>query len=174
MAGPILFYRVRTNNMLLYGKEIDDDENIFRDNRRDLGITHFTYDSRIDCCDPYRRVYNSITILGLVDSGFDIAIYSYCKTNQKLSIVKMRVLIGLLFFFRDIYRLLYEKGDDKHEKEKRNFWINCRFFIDNIYRRTLVNLVNHQIFKNSLKKMMAQVLCLGFHFSFSRNLHMVL
>ena len=100
MAGPILFYRVRTNNMLLYGKEMDDDENIFRDNRCDLSITHFTYDSRIDCCDPYRRVYNSITILGLVDSGFDIAIYSYCKTNQKLSIVKMRVLIGLLFFPR--------------------------------------------------------------------------
>ena len=173
MAGPILFYRVRTNNMLLYGKEMDDDENIFRDNRCDLSITHFTYNSRIDCCDPYRRVCNSITILGLVDSSFDIAAYSYCKTNQKLSIAKMRVLIGLLFFFRDIYRLLYEKGDDKHEKEKRDFWINCGFFIDNIYRRTLVNLVTYQIFKNSLK-MTAQVLCLGFHFSFSRNLHTVL
>ena len=77
---------------------MDDDENIFRDNRRDLSITHFTYNSRIDYCDPYRRVCNSITILGLVDSSFDIAIYSYCKTNQKLSIAKMRVLIGLLFF----------------------------------------------------------------------------
>ena len=99
MTGPILFYRVRTNNTLLYGKEMDDDENIFRNNWRDLSITHFTYNDRIDCCNPYRRVCNSNTILGLVDSGFDIAIYSYCKTNQKLSIAKMRVLIGLLFFF---------------------------------------------------------------------------
>ena len=78
---------------------MDDDENIFRNNRRDLSITHFTYNGRIDCCNPYRRVCNSNTILGLVDSGFDIAVYSYCKTNQKLSIAKMRVLIGLLFFF---------------------------------------------------------------------------
>ena len=99
MTGPILFYRVRTNNTLLYGKEMDNDENIFRNNWRDLSITHFTYNSRIDCCNPYRRVCNSITILGLVDSGFDIAAYSYCKTNQKLSIAKMRVQIGLLFLF---------------------------------------------------------------------------
>ena len=97
---PYSFYRVRTNNTLLYGKEMDNDENIFRNNRRDLSITHFTYNSRIDCCNPYRRVRNSNTILGLVDSGFDIAIYSYCKTNQKLFIAKMRVLIGLLFFPR--------------------------------------------------------------------------
>ena len=100
MTGPILFYRVRTNNTLLYGKEMDNDENIFRNNWRDLSITHFTYNGRIDCCNPYRRVCNSNTILGLVDSGFDIAIYSYCKTNQKLFIAKMRVLIGLLFFPR--------------------------------------------------------------------------
>ena len=154
---------------------MDDDENIFRNNRRNLSITHFTYNSRIDCCNPYRRVCNSNTILGLVDSGFDIAVYSYCKTNQKLFIAKMRVLIGLLFFFfRDIYRLLYEKGDDEHEKEKRNFWINCRFFTDNIYRRTLVNLVNHQIFKNSLKKVRVRALCLGSYFSFSLNFHTVL
>ena len=139
-------------------------ESIFMDNWDNLSITNFTNNSRINCYNSYRRVYNSSAILGLVDCSFDIAYYPNRKINQELSMTEMRVLIGLLFF-RDIYRLLYEKGDDKHEKEKRNFWINCRFFTDNIYRRTLVNLVNHQIFKNSLK-MTAQVLCLGFHFSF--------
>ena len=39
------------------------------------------------------------------------------------------------------------KGDEKYEKEKRNFWIDCRFFIDNIHRRTLACMVTYQIFK---------------------------
>lgn len=134
------------------------------DNRSNLSIAHSTHISGIDCCNPYRGLYNSNTLLGMVDSGFDITYCPYSKTNQILFITKMGVLNRTLIF-RVENRLLYEKGDEKHEKEKRNFWINCRFFIDNIYRRTLVNLVNHQIFKNSLK-MTAQVLCLGFHFSF--------
>ena len=108
-ASIDVIFRIRTENTLLYGKEMVNDENIFRNSWRDLSITHFTYDSRIDCRDPYRRVRNSNTILGLVDSGFDIAIYSYCKTNQKLSIAKMRVLIGLLFFPRYLQTPLWER-----------------------------------------------------------------
>lgn len=98
---------------------MNDDENIFRNNWRDLSITHFTYNSRIDCCNPYRRVRNSNTILGLVDSGFDIAVYSYCKTNQKLSIAKMRVLIGLLFFFFAIFTDSFMRKEMINMKKKR-------------------------------------------------------
>ena len=109
-ASIDVIFRIRTENTLLYGKEMVNDENIFRNSWCDLSITHFTYDSRIDCRDPYRRVRNSNTILGLVDSGFDIAAYSYCKTNQKLSIAKMRVQIGLLFLFsRYLQTTLWER-----------------------------------------------------------------
>ena len=96
-----------------------NDENIFRNSWRDLSITHFTYDSRIDCRDPYRRVRNSNTILGLVDSGFDIAAYSYCKTNQKLFIAKMRVQIGLLFFVFAIFTDYFMRKEVKNVKNKR-------------------------------------------------------
>lgn len=83
----------------------------------------------------------------------------------------MRVLFGTLIF-REINRVLYEKGDEKYEKEKRNFWINCRFFIDNIYRRTLVNLVTHQIFKKSLKTDSSGIM-LGLSFFFFREIYIL-
>ena len=81
----------------------------------------------------------------------------------------MRVLFRALIF-REINRVLYEKGDEKYEEEKRNFWINCRFFIDNIYRRTLVNLVTHQIFKKSLKTDSSGIM-LGLSFFFFRDIY---
>lgn len=77
-----------------------NDESIFMDNWSNLSITHSTHISSIDCCNPYRRVYNSNTILGLVDSGFDITYYPYSKTNQILFIAKMGVLFRALIFSR--------------------------------------------------------------------------
>ena len=120
------------------------------DNRSNLSITHSTHISGIDCCNPYRRLYNGNTLLGLVDSCFDITYYSYSKTSQILFIIKMGVLNRTLIF-RVENRLLYEKGDEKHEKEKRNFWIDCRFFIDNIHGRTLACMADHQVLTKSLK-----------------------
>ena len=121
------------------------------DNWSNLSITHSTHISGIDCCNPYRRLYNSNTILGLVDSGFDITYYPHSKTNPILFIAKMGVLNRALIF-RVENRLLYEKGDEKHEKEKRNFWIDCRFFVDNIHGRTLACMADHQVLTKSLKK----------------------
>ena len=120
------------------------------DNRSNLSIAHSTHISGIDCCNPYRGLYNSNTLLGMVDSGFDITYYPYSKTNQILFITKMGVLFRTLIF-RVENRLLYEKGDEKHEKEKRNFWIDCRFFIDNIHGRTLACMADHQVLTKSLK-----------------------
>ena len=77
-----------------------NDESFFMDNWSNLSITYSTHISSIDCCNPYRRVYNSNTILGLVDSGFDITYYSYSKTNQILFIAKMGVLFRALIFSR--------------------------------------------------------------------------
>ena len=108
---------------------MDNDENIFRNNWRDLSITHFTYNGRIDCCNPYRRVCNSNTILGLVDSGFDIAVYSYCKTNQKLFIAKMRVLIGLLFFFAIFTDSFMRKEMINMKKKRGTFGLIVDFLL---------------------------------------------
>lgn len=58
-----------------------NNEVFFMDNWNDFSTTHFTHDSGIDCCNSCRRVYNGNTILGLVDSSFDIASYPYRKTN---------------------------------------------------------------------------------------------
>lgn len=90
-----------------------NDESFFMDNRNNLSITHSTHISVIDCCNPYRRVYNSNTILGLVDSGFDITYYPYSKTNQILFIAKMGVLFRALIFSR-------KKTDYFMRKEMRN------------------------------------------------------
>lgn len=77
-----------------------NDESFFMDNRNNLSITHSTHISVIDRCNSYRRLYNGNTLLGLVDSGFDITYYPYSKTNQILFIVKMGVLFRALIFSR--------------------------------------------------------------------------
>lgn len=75
-----------------------NDESFFMDNRSNLSIAHSTHISGIDCCNPYRGLYNSNTLLGMVDSGFDITYYLYSKTNQILFITKMGVLFRTLIF----------------------------------------------------------------------------
>ena len=78
-----------------------DNENIIMDYWYNISTTHFTYNCSVDCSNPYWRVYNGNTILGLVDSGFDITYYPHSKTNPILFIAKMGVLNRTLIFSRE-------------------------------------------------------------------------
>ena len=77
-----------------------NDESFFMDNRSNLSIAYSTHISGMDCYNRYRRLYNSNTVVGMGDSGFDITYYPYSKTNPILFITKMGVLNRTLIFSR--------------------------------------------------------------------------
>ena len=106
-----------------------NNENIIMDYWYNISTTHFTYNCSVDCGNPYWGVYNGNTILGLVDSSFDIAIYSYCKTNQKLSIAKIRVQIGLLFFFAIFTDSFMRKEMINMKKKRGTFGLIVDFLL---------------------------------------------
>ena len=59
-----------------------NNENIIMDYWYNISTTHFTYNCSVDCSNPYWRVYNGNTILGLVDSCFDNTHNSHNKNNK--------------------------------------------------------------------------------------------
>ena len=94
-------------------------ENIFRNYWSNISITHLNHHCRIDCNNPYWRVYSRNTLLGLVDIRFHNTPNSYNKTNRIYTMnSKLRVSIRglLIFFFRDNNILYYEND----RKEMRN------------------------------------------------------